>query len=65
MASHFQRYARHEHLFIQMTTGQSDKDSRKSEHETLQLRYLNNKPTTLHSQTREEVLPGSEPKFNG
>lgn len=35
-----------------MTTGQSDKDSRKSEHETLQLRCLNDKPTNLRVQVR-------------
>ena len=40
--------------FIRMTAGQSDNNSQKSEHETLQLRYLNDKPTDLCTQARED-----------
>jgi len=39
---------------IPMTAEQSDNDSQKSEHETLQLRYSKEKPTNLRVQARED-----------
>ena len=51
---------------IQMTAEQSDNNSQKSEHETLQLRYSKEKPTNLRVQAREEVSYGSnKSNFNG
>jgi len=39
---------------IQTTAGQSGNNSHKSEHEILQLRYLNSKPSNLRAQARED-----------
>ena len=51
MTFDFQRYAKHEHPFIQMTAQQSDYNGHKSEHETSQLRYLT---ANLRVQARED-----------
>jgi len=46
--------------FIQMTAGQSDNNSHKSKHDTLQLRCLNYKLTNLRVQARGEVSHGNQ-----